>query len=257
MSVVMSVPVNEIIAYTNSVLRPENFKDYCPNGLQVEGKQEIKKIVSGVTACQGLLDAALAAKADLILVHHGYFWKGEEQTIVSIKKRRLQTLLVNDLNLLAYHLPLDAHARFGNNVQLAKKMGWSITSGMGSDVGQSIVLLGELETPLTAAQLNQKITQKLARAPLCIDGHQRLIKKIAWCTGSAQSYIEEVASYGVDAFISGEISEQTVHLARELGVTYFSAGHHATESYGVQALGEHLAAKFSIEHEFIDIANPV
>lgn len=257
MSAVMSVRVSEIIAYTNSVLKPENFKDYCPNGLQVEGKQEIKKIVSGVTACQGLLDAALAAKADLILVHHGYFWKGEEPTIVSIKKRRLQTLLVNDLNLLAYHLPLDAHAQFGNNVQLAQKMGWSIASGMDGDVGQSIVLLGELETPLTAAQLSQQITQKLARTPLCIEGHQRLIKKIAWCTGSAQSYIEAVASHGVDAFISGEISEQTVHLARELGVTYFSAGHHATESYGVQALGEHLAAKFAIEHEFIDIANPV
>jgi len=257
MSAVTSVPISEILAYTNSVLKPENFQDYCPNGLQVAGKQNIKKIVSGVTACQALLDAAIAAKADLILVHHGYFWKGEEQTIVSIKKRRLQTLLVNDINLLAYHLPLDAHASFGNNVQLAQKMGWNITSGMGADVGQSIVLLGELDTPLTTQQLSEQINLKLARAPLCIEGHQRLIKKIAWCTGSAQSYIEQVASYGVDAFISGEISEQTVHLARELGVTYFSAGHHATESYGVQALAEHLAAKFAIEHEFIDIANPV
>jgi len=253
----MSVPINEIVAYCNQVLEPDKFKDYCPNGLQVAGTEKIKKIVSGVTACQQLLEAAVQANADLLLVHHGYFWPGEQQQVLSIKKNRLQTLLGNDLNLLAYHLPLDAHPKFGNNVQLANKMGWKISSGMNAEIGEAIVLLGETEQSMTAEQLSQHLGLVLNREPLHIAGHKREIKRIAWCTGAAQSYIEEVANHGVDAFISGEISEQTVHLARELGLDYFSAGHHATESYGVQALGEHLAEHFSIEHQFINIHNPV
>ncbi|EPJ47164.1 MAG: hypothetical protein OFPI_32320 [Osedax symbiont Rs2] len=159
--------------------------------------------------------------------------------------------------MLAYHLPLDAHAKYGNNVQLANKMGWKICSGMNGEIGEALVLLGELDRPMTAEQLSQQLGKVLNRQPLHIAGHNREIKRIAWCTGAAQSYIEEVAASGVDAFISGEISEQTVHLARELGLDYFAAGHHATESYGVQALGEHLAEHFSIEHQFIDIYNPV
>jgi dinuclear metal center YbgI/SA1388 family protein len=253
----MSVSIEVIVQYCQELLQPSRFQDYCPNGLQVAGKERISKIVSGVTACQQLLDAAVEAKADLVLVHHGYFWKGEEQTVVSIKKQRLKTLLINDLNLLAYHLPLDAHSVFGNNVQLAEKMGWCITSGMDAEIGQSLVLLGELEQACTATELAAHIGIVLNREPLHVKGHDRLIKKIAWCTGSAQSYIDAVSKTDVDAFISGEISEQTVHLARELGIDYYAAGHHATESYGVQALGEHIAREFAIEHQFIDIYNPV
>ena len=254
----MAATADQIVNYCNQILTPEQFKDYCPNGLQVSGKSEIKKIVSGVTACQRLLDQAVQEGADLILVHHGYFWNSEEQIVVGIKKNRLKTLLCNDVNLLAYHLPLDAHAEYGNNIQLAKLMDWQVMSGIdGEPIGQSIVLLGQLQQSMQGSELAQQLSQKLSRAPVHIKGHDRAIKRIAWCTGSAQSYIQKVAEYEVDAFISGEISEQTVHLARELGVDYFSAGHHATESYGVQALGENLAQKFNIEHQFINIDNPV
>ncbi|NQZ30077.1 MAG: Nif3-like dinuclear metal center hexameric protein [Oceanospirillaceae bacterium] len=253
----MSVSLEEIEIYCNKLLSSDSFKDYCPNGLQVAGANKISKIVTGVTACQQLLDSAVSVGADLILTHHGYFWRGEDQRVVSIKKNRLKTLLVNDISLLAYHLPLDAHAIYGNNVQLAKLMGWQVTSGMDAPIGESIVLLGELQQAMSAAELACQIGQKLNREPLYIEGHNRPIKKIAFCTGAAQSYIEQVASFGVDAFISGEISEQTVHLARELGINYFAAGHHATESFGVQALGEHLAEKYDLEHQFIDVPNPV
>lgn len=253
----MSVSTSKIVDYCNSYLAADQFKDYCPNGLQVAGSEQVKKIVSGVTACQALLDRAVQAQADLVLVHHGYFWRGESETITGIKGNRIKTLLVNDINLLAYHLPLDAHAEVGNNVQLAKLMNWRISEGMDGEVGKAIVLLGETQTAVSGAALAQQLSSTLNREPLFIKGHDRDIKKIAWCTGAAQSYIEQVAALNVDAFVSGEISEQTVHLARELKINYFAAGHHATESYGVQALGEHLASKFGIEHEFIDIANPV
>ncbi len=253
----MPASISEIVEYCDQYLAVKQFKDYCPNGLQVAGKQQIQKIVTGVTACQALLDKAVAQNADLILVHHGYFWRGEQQQITGIKGQRIKTLLVNDVNLLAYHLPLDAHAEVGNNVQLAKLMNWKINAGMDGDVGEAIVLLGETQTAMSAKQLENDLSEKLNRQPLHIAGHDRDIKKIAWCTGAAQSYIEQVAAIGVDAFISGEISEQTVHLARELGIDYFAAGHHATESYGVQALGEHLAEKFGVEHLFIDVQNPV
>ncbi|MFT5708814.1 MAG: dinuclear metal center YbgI/SA1388 family protein [Oceanospirillaceae bacterium] len=253
----MSVTVDRLVEYCDQLLNAGNFKDYCPNGLQVSGKNNVKKIVSGVTASQLLLDAAIEADADLILVHHGYFWSGEDQCVVSIKRNRLKTLLVNDVNLVAYHLPLDAHAKFGNNVQLAKVMNWNVTSGMNEALGQAIVLLGETHKAQAADTLCKELMTKLNSNVIHIKGHDRAIKKIAFCTGSAQSYIEKVAKHDVDAFISGEISEQTVHLARELGIDYFAAGHHATESFGVQALGEHLAQQFNIEHQFINIHNPV
>lgn len=253
----MSVTLNVLVQYCNELLKSNNFKDYCPNGLQVEGKPAVKKIVSGVTACQALLDKAALMNADLVLVHHGYFWKGEQDNIVSIKKKRIKTLLDNDMSLLAYHLPLDAHATLGNNIQLANKMNWTITSGVSGEVGQSIALLGELKTAIPAQALAEQLANTLEREPLHLAGHDRLIKRIAWCTGAAQSYLEEAAQHNIDAFISGEVSEQTTHLVRELGVDYFSAGHHATERYGVQALGEHLAAEFQLEHHFVDIDNPV
>ncbi len=237
--------------YLNVLLQPERFSDYCPNGLQVEGKQEINKIVTGVTASMDLLQAALQANADAVLVHHGYFWRGESLPITGIKKRRLQFLLQYEINLFAYHLPLDAHTELGNNVMLAKQLDLKVTKWA------EMLALAELRQPQTLQTFAAHIEAKLKRKPQVIGDCQKSIKKIAICTGAAQGYIEQAAGAGADVYISGEISEQTVHIARETGMSYISAGHHATERYGIQALGEHLAQKFGISHEFIDIDNPV
>lgn len=253
----MSVLLPELVRYCDDFLGTSLFRDYCPNGLQVEGKQHVKKIVSGVTASQSLLDAAVAMQADLILVHHGYFWKGENERVVGIKKRRLSTLLSHDISLLAFHLPLDAHAELGNNAQLARKMNWNVLGGLDGELGRSIGMVGELTQAQSAEQLCADMKHVLGRPVQHIQGINRPIKKIAWCTGAAQSYIEKALELGVDAYISGEISEQTVHIAREAGIDYFAAGHHATERYGVQALGEHLKQRFGIEHCYVEIDNPV
>lgn len=248
------VKLNELIHYTQQLMHVERFKDYCPNGLQVEGRQEIQKIVSGVTASMALLEAAHKADADLILVHHGYFWRNEDARIVGIKRNRIAYLMKNDLNLAAYHLPLDAHAEFGNNVQLGKLLGLNAVNYAGDE---ELVAYAELETPITLNALLLRIENCLQRSPVFIGDRTKLIKKVAWCTGAAQGYIDAAAALGADVFISGEISEQTTHQALEMGVAYVAAGHHATERYGVKALGEHLASKFNLEHEFIDINNPV
>ncbi|MGY8869984.1 MAG: Nif3-like dinuclear metal center hexameric protein [Pseudomonadales bacterium] len=253
----MSVLLPKLVQYCKDLLSVDAFKDYCPNGLQVEGKPVVKKIISGVTASQALLDAAVDMQADLILVHHGYFWKGETESITGIKKRRLSTLLSNDISLLAFHLPLDAHPELGNNAQLAAQMKWKVISGLGGELGRAIGMVGELSEPQTAEQLSAEFVRVLGRPAQYIQGITRPIKTIAWCTGGAQGYIEKALEEGVDAYISGEISEQTVHIAREAGIDYFAAGHHATERYGVQALGEHLAAHFGIEHHYVEIDNPV
>jgi len=248
------VKINELIHYTQQLMRVERFKDYCPNGLQVEGRQDIRKIVSGVTASMALLQAAHKANADLVLVHHGYFWRNEDARIVGIKRNRIAFLMKNDLNLMAYHLPLDAHAELGNNVQLGKLLGLNAVDYAGDE---DLVAYAELETPIALRDFVLQIESSLQRRPLFVGDGNKLIKKVAWCTGAAQSYIETAAALGADVFISGEISEQTTHQALEMGVAYVSAGHHATERYGIKALGEHLAAKFELEHEFIDIDNPV
>jgi dinuclear metal center YbgI/SA1388 family protein len=240
--------------YLNTLLQPERFSDYCPNGLQVEGKPEINKIVTGVTASMALLQAALQANADAVLVHHGYFWRGEAHTITGIKKRRIHFLLQHDINLFAYHLPLDAHAELGNNVMLAKQLGLNITGRAGE---KDMLLLAELNQTQTLQVFAANIEAKLKRKPQVIGDLNQPIKRIALCTGAAQGYIEQAVEAGADAYISGEISEQTVHVARESGMSYISAGHHATERYGIQALGEDLAQKFGLQHEFIDIENPV
>lgn len=252
----MPTTLIELVNAADQLLQPERFQDYCPNGLQVEGKPEIHCIVSGVTASLDLLEAAIAAKADAILVHHGYFWKGESAVITGIKRARLRLLLNNDISLLAYHLPLDAHPELGNNAQLAQRLGLSITAGLqsGSD---PIGNIGELSAPMDLFEFGYFIERRLGRAPQLIAGGDHPIKTIGWCTGAAQSYIEQAAAHKVDAFLSGEISEQTVHAARELGVHFIAAGHHATERYGVQAVGDYLATRFGIEHRFIDIDNPV
>jgi dinuclear metal center YbgI/SA1388 family protein len=245
----------ELVAAANRVLGPERFQDYCPNGLQVEGRQSVGLLVSGVTASLALLEAARAAGADAILVHHGYFWKNEAPAIVGMKQRRLRLLLSNDISLLAYHLPLDAHPELGNNVQLARQLGITVTGGLQS-VANPIGNVGELAAPLSAEAFTEHVSQCLGRSAQLISGGAYPIKRIAWCTGAAQSYIEEAAALGVDAFLSGEISEPTVHVARELGLHFIAAGHHATERYGVQALGSYLARQLNIEHRFIDIDNP-
>jgi len=248
------VKINELIHYTQQLMHVERFKDYCPNGLQVEGRQNIGKIVSGVTASMALLEAAHKANADLVLVHHGYFWRNEDVRVIGMKRNRLAYLLKNDLNLMAYHLPLDAHAEFGNNVQLGKLLGLNAVDYAGDE---SLVAYAELETPVTLDDFLLRIESSLQRTPMLVGDRSRLIKKVAWCTGAAQSYIEAAEALGADVFISGEISEQTTHQALEMGVAYVAAGHHATERYGVKALGAHLADRFNLEHEFIDIDNPV
>lgn len=252
----MSVELLELVAALDVHLKVDDFKDYCPNGLQVEASRTIKKIVTGVTASQALIDQAIAVKADALLVHHGYFWKGEAETLTGMKGKRVAALMRNNISLIAYHLPLDAHPVLGNNQQLATVMGWQVTGVMDSP-SWPLGLVGELLQPLTAAALAQDLTAKLGQPPLHLAGHQRLIKTLAWCTGSAEGGIYRAAELGVDAFISGEVSEQTLHAAQELGIDYFAAGHHATERYGVKALGEWIAEKWQLDCEFIDLHNPV
>ncbi len=245
---------HDITCYINDLLNVSQFNDYCPNGLQIEGRNTVEHIVSGVTASQALIEAAIEQHADALLVHHGYFWKGEEPCITGLKRERIVRLLENDINLLAYHLPLDAHPELGNNAQLAKKLGLQVEGTAGDT---DLIWYGSLSAACTASELAARIDTALDRAPLYIEGGEGPISRVAWCTGAAQGYIEQAAALGVQAFISGEISEQTVHQARELGLNYYSAGHHATERYGVQALGEHLAKQFGIRHSFVDIDNPV
>ena len=248
------VKINELNHYTQQLMQVARFKDYCPNGLQVEGCAEINKIVTGVTASMALLEAAQQAGADLILVHHGYFWRNEAPELVGVKQKRIKFLLQHEINLMAYHLPLDAHAEFGNNVQLGRLLGFEAQNYVGAD---DLIAYAELDEGLPLSAIAALLEQRLGRSVLTIGDAAQVIKKVAWCTGAAQVYIDQAATQGADLYISGEISEQTVHQALEAGVAYISAGHHATERYGVQALGKHLAEKFNLEHEFIDIHNPV
>lgn len=252
----MPVALNTLVAEASRYLASNKISDYCPNGLQVEGKSEVQCLITGVTASQALLDAAVEAKADAVLVHHGYFWKNEAPCIVGIKQRRLKTLLLNDISLLAYHLPLDVHPEVGNNARLAQLLGMTIESNLEPDNPRSVGLIGNLSEPLSATAFAQRITEVLGRQPLVVDG-ARPIQRIGWCSGGAPGYIEHAIAAGVDAYLTGEASEPAVHLARESGLSFFAAGHHATECCGVQALGEYLARTFNIEHQFIDCPNPV
>jgi dinuclear metal center YbgI/SA1388 family protein len=252
----MAVGLYELVAYLEELLQPARFKDYCPNGLQVEGRGQVGKLVSGVTACRALLEAAIEQKADAVLVHHGYFWKGEDPCLVGIKGQRIACLLQHDISLLAYHLPLDEHPTMGNNAQLAHQLGVRVLGSLGGDDDNSIGMEGVLATATSGGAFAEHIARVLGRAPLHIAA-EREITRLAWCTGGGQGFIERAVALGVDAYISGEVSEQTVHIARENNIHFFAAGHHATERYGVQALGEHLAQVLSLEHQFIEIDNPV
>jgi dinuclear metal center YbgI/SA1388 family protein len=240
--------------YLNDLLEVPRFKDYCPNGLQVQGRAETGHIVTGVTASLALLDAAVEAGADAILVHHGYFWRGEDARVTGQKHARLRRLLVADVNLLAYHLPLDNHPEFGNNAQLGLQLGFTPTGRFGDD---QLGWTGTLPSPMTLRELAAHVGGVLEREPLALGRPEQLIRTVGWCTGGAQGYFDAAVAAGVDAYLSGEASEQTTHLARESGVAYLGAGHHATERYGIRALGDHLAQRFGLRHTFIDIPNPV
>ena len=253
----MPVPLKDIDTTLRKLLKPEEFDDYCPNGIQVEGKGEVKKVATGVTASRALIEAAIVDEADLILVHHGYFWKGEEETITGLKKARIQLLLSKDISLCAYHLPLDAHPRLGNNAQLAKILGIIQRAPLDKAKKHPLLFSGNLSVHQSFSLFEAFLQSKLGQKPISIEGRSKKIKSIAWCSGAAQGFIEQAVESGVDAYLTGEVSEQTVHIARESGIHFFAAGHHATERYGVQAVGEYLAKEHSISHKFIDIPNPV
>lgn len=244
-----------LLSLCNQLLQPQLFKDYCPNGLQVEGRAEIKKIISGVTASRALIEATIAEGADTLLVHHGLFWRGQDGSVTGWMKQRLALLLAHDINLLAYHLPLDAHEQWGNNAMLGQHMGWQTLERFGDQ------RLGWLGSPFNGvtdpSALQTELENKLGRAAVAvIPDATRPVKRIAWCTGGAQSWFEDAIAAGADAFVTGEISEPQAHLARETGVAFFACGHHATERYGAPALAAHVASVLGLAHGFIDIGNP-
>ena len=246
------VKLKELVRYCDERLQTTTFDDYCPNGLQVEASDNVTKIVSGVTASLELIEQAAELQADLLLVHHGYFWKGEAAPLTGMKGRRIRRLFDSGLSLLAYHLPLDAHPEVGNNAGLGRAMG---VDGEPLQAG-SLVWGGELQQEISGQVFAQHLAEVLNRPPLALNA-ERAIHRVAWCTGAAQGYIAQAAESGFDAFVSGEVSEQTLHQARELDIAYFGAGHHATERFGVQALGEELRGNFGLSHVFVDADNPV
>ena len=241
----------------NEKLQPQQIKDYSPNGLQVEGTPEVKRVITGVTASQALIDKAVELNADALLVHHGYFWKGEDECITGIKKERIKALLLNDINLIAYHLPLDMHPIYGNNIQLADVLGIQVDGPLDESDPSVPGNIGRLPRPMTGGELSAWVAQCLQREPLHIGESGDTIETVAWCTGGAQGYLQKAIDAGVDAYITGEVNEPAVHLARETGTHFFSAGHHATERYGAKAVGEYLADEFDLDVVFIDIDNPV
>jgi dinuclear metal center YbgI/SA1388 family protein len=246
--------LNELRDYIGSLLEVDRFIDYCPNGLQIEGRPEVTRIATAVTASQSVLEAATKWRADAVLVHHGYFWRNEDATITGIKKRRVAHLLLNETSLLAYHLPLDAHMKLGNNAQLAERLDWVEHGRFGE---QNIACYGELRQPKSLTQLGESLTKVLLRTPQIIGELDKTIRRVAWCSGGAQGYFMQALALGVDAYVTGEISEQNVHMAHETGVAFIAAGHHATERFGIQSLGEHLAERFNITHQFFDQNIPV
>lgn len=244
----------ELQTRLDELLDVARFRDYSPNGLQVEGRAEVRRVLCGVTASQALVDRAVEGGFDAILVHHGYFWRGEDGRITGIRKRRLASLLRSDISLLAYHLPLDAHPELGNNAQLGRLLGWT---GDGRFGEQDLGWLGRPEHVCPAAHVARSLAARLGREPMLVGDPERPVRRLAWCTGGAQGYFEQAISTGADLYVSGEISEQTVHLARESGVPYIAAGHHATERYGIHALAEHLCQCFALDAQFVDLDNPV
>ena len=246
----------ELVLALDALLQPERFRDYGPNGLQVEGRATVGKIVSGVTASRALIETAIAEHADAILVHHGLFWRGQDACVTGWIKQRLALLLAHDINLLAYHLPLDAHPELGNNAQLGHRLGLVCQARFGE---QDLGCLGELAMGTfftSTADLAAHLEAVLGRAVTCVDPLRQPIRRIAWCSGGAQGYFEAAIAAGAQAFITGEISEPQAHLARECGVAYLACGHHASERYGASAVAAHVAQQLGLQHVFIDIDNP-
>lgn len=238
--------------HLNQLLEPARFKDYGPNGLQVEGRAEVRRLVCGVTASLALIDAAIADGADAILVHHGLFWRGQDGRVTGWMKQRLERLLRHDVNLFAYHLPLDAHPELGNNAQLGLRLGWTADARFGdADLG----FIGTV-APSSLAALAGQLRTLTGREPVLAEGDGRPLRRVAWCTGGAQGYFEAAIAAGADVFVTGEISEPQAHYARETGVAFIAAGHHATERYGVQGVGERVAADLGLQMRFIDLPNP-
>ncbi len=244
---------SEIDNFLNRLLEPGSFKDYGPNGLQVEGKPEVLKIVSGVTASRALIEAAIAAGADALFVHHGLFWRGQDGRVTGWLKERLKLLLAAELNLWAYHLPLDAHAELGNNARFGAKLELAADRHFGE---QDLGFIGTPAPPLTVAALTALLQFRHGRPPVVVEGDGRPITRVAWCTGGAQGWFEAAITAGADAYITGELSEPQAHIARETGVAFFACGHHATERFGAPAVAARVAQQFGIEHEFIDVPNP-
>jgi dinuclear metal center YbgI/SA1388 family protein len=244
---------NQIESHLATLLAVERFKDYGPNGLQVEGRAEVTRLVSGVTASRALIDAAIEAQADAILVHHGLFWRGQDGRLTGWLAERVKRLMAHGINLFAYHLPLDAHAEFGNNAQLGLRLGLLADARFGE---QELGFAGPAVQERSLSALAQRVQAALAREPLVLPGDGRALKRIGWCTGGAQGYFEAAIAAGVDAFITGEVSEPQAHLARETGVAFLACGHHATERFGAPAVAAHVAERFGIEHRFIEIDNP-
>ncbi len=246
--------LSDLVSRLDTLLQPGGFRDYAPNGLQVEGRGEVRRIVTGVTASQALIDAAIADGADALLVHHGYFWKGEDARVVGIKQARLKALLTHDISLIAYHLPLDAHVELGNNAGLGRALGLEADGQTGE---QNLLWHGRNADGATLAGFGARIGQVLGRTPLLIGEADRPLRRLAWCTGGAQSYFQEAIALGVDAFVTGEASEYCCHLARESGVAFIAAGHHATERFGAQALAGWLHGQDGLSARYVDIDNPV
>lgn len=249
------IALTDLVKQTGDYLNTAAINDYCPNGLQVQGRGEVSRVISGVTASLALIEAAIRQQADLLLVHHGYFWKGENPCIVGMRQKRLKALLANDISLLAYHLPLDIHPEVGNNATLGRALGIAIEGELSASNPRVVGLLGSLPVPLAASEFALRVQQTLGRAPQWVEG-DRPVQRIGWCSGGGQGFIDEAIDAGVDLYLTGEASEQTFHSARENGISFIAAGHHATERFGVQALGEWMAKRFGIEHQFIDCPNP-
>ena len=243
---------DRVEACLQELLRPELFKDYGPNGLQVEGRREVRRVVSGVTASLAFIDAAIAAGADTLLVHHGLFWRGHDGRLTGWLRERVARLMAADVNLFAYHLPLDAHETLGNNAQLGLRLGLTADQRFGE---QSLGFAGPVD-PMSLDELAQRAAQALQRTPVVVPGDGRPLRRVAWCTGGAQGYFESAVAAGADAFVTGEISEPQAHLARETGVAFLACGHHATERFGAPAVGAFVAARLGLEHHFIEIDNP-
>ncbi len=251
------IKCSDLSNYLHDFLNCALYSDYAPNGLQIEGKEQIQRVCTAVTASEDVISQAIAWKADTLLVHHGYFWRGEEPSITGMKRQRISKLLKHNINLFAYHLPLDCHVELGNNACIAKLLPIRSIKTYKVNKMENLLWSGILTKPMQGMVFAELLERALGQRPVHIAGNDKVISSIAWCTGAAQDYIEEAWKLGVDAYLSGEVSERTYYQAKELGIHYYSCGHHATERYGIQALGEYLASYFKLEHLFLDSDNPV